>query len=67
MTTPYISVDSNKNLQLHIYVLGHYPMGESILIIVYERIKKKVHKSILIDYYEKNNINRFKPYFISII
>lgn len=53
MTTPYISVDSNKNLQLHIYVLGHYPMGESILIIVYERIKKKVHKSILIDYYEK--------------
>ena len=63
MTTPYISVDSNKNLQLHIYVLGHYPMGESILIFVYERIKKKVHKSILIDYYEKNNINRFKAVF----
>jgi len=56
MTTT-IGLDDNYKLQLHIYVTGYYPMGESILVIVYERDRKKVHKSILIDCFEQNETN----------
>ncbi|MFR9525794.1 MAG: hypothetical protein SNI91_06510 [Rikenellaceae bacterium] len=36
-------------------------MGESILVIVYEKEIKNVQKSILIDCYEQNNMNRLQP------
>ena len=53
-----IGLNDNNKLQLHIYVTGYYPMGESILVIVYERDRKKVHKSILIDCFEQEQINK---------
>jgi beta-lactamase superfamily II metal-dependent hydrolase len=59
MNTTPIGLDHNSNLQLHIYVLGHYPMGESVLLIVYEKNTKKVHKSILIDCFERDDVNVF--------
>lgn len=52
-----IYVDDTSKLQLHIYVLGYYPMGESILIIVYDNASNKTYKSILIDSFETNGIN----------
>ena len=58
-----IAVKENSNLQLHIYVLGYYPLGESILVIIYEKGIKKVHRSILIDCYESNRMNRFSDIF----
>ena len=55
--TQHIYVDDTSKLQLHIYVLGYYPMGESILIIVYDNASHKTYKSILIDSFEVNGIN----------
>ena len=53
-----IGTTENRRLQLHIYILGYHPMGESQLIIVYERDVKIVHKAILIDCFEQKNVNR---------
>ncbi len=53
-----IGLQDNSKLQLHIYVLGYYPIGESILVLIYEKDVKKVHKSILIDCFEQNHVNR---------
>ena len=34
MNEEYIAIESNFDIQLRIYVLGYYPQGECILIIV---------------------------------
>ena len=53
-----IQVKDIWKLQLHIHVLGYYPEGESILIVLYDNSTQKLLKSILVDCYESNNINR---------
>lgn len=56
-----IGVDSVRDLQLHIYTIGYYPMGECILILVYEKGKKVVHKSILIDCFKTDQLDILTP------
>ena len=53
----HLYVKDISRLQLHIYVLGYYPMGESILVIVYDKIEHLARKSLLIDCFENNDTN----------
>jgi hypothetical protein len=55
-----ITVYDNTKIQLHIYVLGYYPQGESILIIVWDDASMSVQQSTLIDFYEASGVNRMK-------
>lgn len=54
----YLLVKDISKLQMHIYVLGYYPMGESILAIVWDKEEQLVYKSILIDCFENNGYNQ---------
>lgn len=56
----HLYVKDISRLQLHIYVLGYYPMGESILVIVYDEIEHIARKSLLIDCFENNGINQME-------
>ena len=51
-------VESIANIELHIIVIGHYPQGECILVVIYDTSKRIVLHSILIDCfcYEKKKI-----------
>lgn len=53
-----IVVKDNRELQLHVYVLGYYPEGESILIVLWDNSTKQPLKSILTDCYEQNGVNK---------
>ena len=55
-----IQVKNIWRLQIHIHVLGCYPEGESILIVLYDNSDKIPLKSILVDCYELNNQNRIE-------
>ncbi len=55
-----IQVKDIWKLQLHIHVLGYYPEGESILIVLYDISAQVPLKSILVDCYEMNNQNRIE-------
>ena len=57
---PPVYTPDCTSLQLRIHVLGYYPRGESILVVLYDTMRKCVLQSILIDCYEVNNINRFE-------
>lgn len=59
----YSLVKDISKLQLHIYVLGYYPMGESILAVVWDDVENIVRKSILIDCFEHNGFNQLDPVF----
>lgn len=50
-------------LQLHIYVLGCYPEGESILIVLFDTTTQESLKSILVDCYETNGQNKLEAIF----
>lgn len=45
---------------MHIHVLGYYPEGESILIVLYDDSTQLPLKSILVDSYEVNNHNKIE-------
>lgn len=51
-------VDDITCLQLKIFVLGYYPMGESLLILICDEINKEVLMSILVDCYSQGKNNR---------
>ena len=59
MAEEYISTESNLYIQLRIYVIGFYPQGECILLIVFDTSKNKVVKSIAVDCYIENNRKQF--------
>ena len=50
MTEP-IPIESVLYLELQVYVIGYYPQGECILILVFDTYAQSVRKSILIDCY----------------
>lgn len=54
----YISVSDITKLQLHIYILGYFPMGESVLCVIWDEKDHIVHKSLLIDCFEHDHINQ---------
>jgi len=53
-------IDDSWKLKLFIYVLGYYPEGESIFIVLYDESSRKPLKTILADCYEQNGINIFE-------
>lgn len=55
-----IQVKDIWKLQIHIHVLGYYPEGESVLIVLYDNSTKMALKSILVDCYEMNNQNKIE-------
>lgn len=57
MRCEHIHIDDCTNLELHIYVLGYYPMGESQLIVIWDSLSQKAIRSILIDCFEINKKN----------
>lgn len=57
MSKNCILVKDNSKLELHVYVLGYYPMGESILILIWDDESKKAIRTILIDCYENASRN----------
>ena len=61
MKIDYVDVKNITELELHIYVLGCYPIGESILSVVWDKAEKRVLKSILFDCYEQDGINQMLP------
>ena len=52
--TEPIYIKSLQNLQLHVHVIGYYPLGECILIVLYDKADNVVVKSILVDCYVGN-------------
>lgn len=52
-----VKVDDCQKLQIHICVLGYYPEGESILIVLYDEAKNEPIQTILTDSYEKGGVN----------
>lgn len=54
----YVDVKNIKEIELHIYVLGYYPIGESVFAVVWDKAEKRVLKSVLFDCYEQEGINR---------
>ena len=63
MNEEYIAIESNFDIQLRIYVLGYYPQGECILIIVFNVSNNKVVKSIVVDCY----LEKHREHFIEIL
>lgn len=62
MKKPPIQIEDCSKVELHIHVLGYFPQGESILIILWDDYDKCVLRSIMVDCYEKsgrNEMNRF--------
>ena len=53
-----IHIEDCSKLELHIHIIGHYPKGESILVILWDGNDNSVLQSILIDSYQtkKGNI-----------
>ncbi len=58
-----VKVSDCWKLQLHIYVLGYYPEGECILIVLYDKVAQESLKSILVDCYESNGQNKMGAIF----
>lgn len=56
----HIHVEDITKIQLHIYVLGYYPMGESVLVIVWDAAKSQTLKSVMFDCYEQNGVNQME-------
>lgn len=54
----YSDVLNIKEIELHIYVLGYFPIGESVLAVVWDKSEKRVLKSVLFDCYEQNDTNK---------
>lgn len=63
MDKPPIKVHDCSALELRIHVLGYFPKGESILIILWNNHNKTVCQSILVDCFEMSNKNNFEPLF----
>ena len=66
MSYRHVHIGDCQQLQLHIYVVGYQPMGESILVVLWDDEAKDTLKTILIDCFEldgKNELeNVFKQY-----
>ena len=54
----YVDVRNIKEIEIHIYVLGYYPIGESIFAVVWDKADKRVLKSVLFDCYEQKGTNK---------
>lgn len=52
-----VKIEDCYSLQLHIHVLGCYPEGESILVVLFDNRSKTPLQTLLIDCYEKNGAN----------
>lgn len=63
MDRPPIKVHDCSALELRIHVLGYFPKGESILIILWNNYNKTVCQSILVDSFEMFNKNNFEYLF----
>lgn len=59
MNKPPIKVHDCSALELRIHVLGYYPKGESILIVLWDNHSQSVCQSVLIDSFEVSNKNKF--------
>ncbi|MCQ2340634.1 MAG: hypothetical protein MJZ79_07670 [Paludibacteraceae bacterium] len=55
-----IQIDDCSKVELHIHVLGYYPKGESILVVLWDNSDSSVLVSILIDCYQQKHVNRFE-------
>lgn len=53
MTTDYISV-SLSDIELRIHIFGFSPMGECVLVLIYNKAKSIVIRSILFDCFENS-------------
>lgn len=58
-----VHIDDCWKLKLQISVLGYYPEGESILVVLYDASSQLPLKTILVDCYEKNNCNKLESVF----
>ena len=63
MDKPPIKVHDCSALELRIHVLGYFPKGESILIVLWNNHDNTVCQSILVDCFEKSNKNHFEDLF----
>lgn len=57
----HFSVSDTSQLQIHIHILGYYPIGESILVIIIDKSTQIVYSSILIDCFEQRDKNMIIP------
>jgi hypothetical protein len=56
-TMDNIHIEDCSKLELHIHIIGHYPKGESILVILWDGNDNSVLQSILIDSYQTKKGN----------
>lgn len=63
MDKPPIKVHDCSALELRIHVLGYFPKGESILIVLWNNHDNTVCQSVLVDCFEKSNKNHFEDLF----
>lgn len=63
MKNPPIHIKDCSKLELHIHVLGYYPKGESILVVLWDGYNSAVLRSILIDSYQAEGVNKFTNLF----
>lgn len=59
--TKYYCVPDTSQLQIHIHILGYYPIGESMLAIIIDKSTQTVYRSILIDSFEQGDTNLIIP------
>ena len=57
MRKPPIQIEDCSKVELHIHVLGYFPKGESILIVLWDGNDNTVLRSILVDCYERDGKN----------
>lgn len=58
MANNTVLINDCWKLTLRIYVLGYYPEGESILIVLYDESSYRPLQTILVDCYEQDNLNQ---------
>lgn len=55
-----IHIEDCSKIEIHIHVIGYFPKGESILVILWDGNDSTVLKSILIDSYQIDGNNKFE-------
>lgn len=55
-----IHIEDCSKIEIHIHVIGYFPKGESILVILWDGNDSTVLKSMLIDSYQINGNNKFE-------
>lgn len=60
MSSEHVHIGDCRQLQLHVYVAGYQPMGESILVVLWDEEAHITLKTILIDCYELAGKNQLE-------